>query len=390
MRRRRPELIGAAAASLAFLAGCGQGGPIEKPPSPVRVQTVAPAPVGGGVRYSASIAPREQVNLAFKVSGYIREILQVPGVDGRPRDVQEGDQVERGTVLARVREADYTEKANQARAQLAEAEASFQHARQDFDRAQALFGSQSMTKPDYDSAKARFDVTQAQVEGAKAQLEQAQVALQDCALSTPLTGVVIAASVKAGELASPGTVGFVVADTGAVKAVFGVSDVMLPALKPGGALSVRTEAIPDVTFQGRITRIAPSADPKSRVFEVELTIPNPGGRLKSGMIAALQTGEAARAAGVAGAGAAAAGAAEEAPAAVRLSAIVRPPAEPEGYAVYVVQEENGRPVARLRKVTLGEALGNTIAVTFGLKSGERVIVTGATLVTDGEPVRIVP
>ena len=81
MRRRRPELIGAAAASLAFLAGCGQGGPIEKPPSPVRVQTVAPAPVGGGVRYSASIAPREQVNLAFKVSGYIREILQVPGVD---------------------------------------------------------------------------------------------------------------------------------------------------------------------------------------------------------------------------------------------------------------------------------------------------------------------
>ena len=75
-----------------------------------------------------------------------------------------------------------------------------------------------------------------------------------------------------------------------------------------------------------------------------------------------------------------------------LSAVVRPPGEPEGYAVYVVDSdgEGGAAVARLRRVALGEALGNTIAVTEGLKPGEKVIVTGATLVVDGQPVRVVP
>ncbi|HEU4400877.1 MAG TPA: efflux RND transporter periplasmic adaptor subunit [Candidatus Polarisedimenticolia bacterium] len=379
MRRQGSIFIGAAT-GLALLSGCGEKAHDEKPPTPVRVQALAPAAGGAGVRYSASLSPREQVNLSFKVSGYLREILQVRGIDGRPRDVQEGDRVERGTVLARVREDDYTERVNQARSQVVEAQASNLQAKQDFDRAQALYNTQSMTKTDYDAAQARFDVTQARVDGAKAQFVQAQVALGDCALTTPITGVVLSANVKAGELAVPGTVGFVVADTTWVKAVFGVSDIMLPDLKPGGALSVRTEALPEVELHGRITRIAPSADPKSRVFEVELSIPNPDGRLKPGMISALQAGETAPAPG----------AAAESPVAVRLSAIVRPPAEPEGYAVYVVQEENGRPVARLRKVTLGEALGNSIAVSGGLKTGERVIVTGATLVNDGEPVRVVP
>jgi RND family efflux transporter MFP subunit len=380
MRRHRSTWF-VAAAGLALLSGCGGKEPKEKPPMPVRLQTVAPAAGGSGVRYSASIAPREEVNLSFKVSGYIREILQVRGVDGRARDLQEGDHVERGTVLARVREADYLENVNRARSQVVEAEASYRRAKQDFDRAQALYDSQSMTQQDYDSARAQFEVSQARVDGAKAQLEQARVSLGDCALTAPLRGVVLSANVKAGELATPGLVGFVVADTTSVKAVFGVSDIMLPDLKPGGALSVRTEAFPDVDFAGRITRIAPSADPKSRVFEVEVTIPNPDGRLKSGMIAALQAGEPARGRVPAA----------EGPVAVRLSAIVRPPDEPEGYAVYTVQEEEkGRAVARLRKVALGEALGNTIAVTSGLKAGERVIVTGATLVTDGAPVRIVP
>jgi len=112
---------------------------------------------------------------------------------------------------------------------------------------------------------------------------------------------------------------------------------------------------------------------------VEVTIPNPGERLKPGMIAALQVGEEAKAL-----------ASKEALPAVRLSAIVRPPGETEGYAVFVVGEEGGRPVARVRKVALGEALGNSIAIVSGLKVGERVIVNGATLLTDGEPVRIVP
>src|SRR2546428_13933761 len=85
-----------------LLAACGGHETIEKPPLPVRLQPAEASPLGGGLRYSANIAAKEQVSLAFKQTGYVRAILQVSGVDGRPRDLHAGDQVRQGTVLARL------------------------------------------------------------------------------------------------------------------------------------------------------------------------------------------------------------------------------------------------------------------------------------------------
>jgi multidrug efflux system membrane fusion protein len=61
-----------------------------------------------------------------------------------------------------------------------------------------------------------------------------------------------------------------------------------------------------------------------------------------------------------------------------------------GYAVFVVEDAGGKSLARLRAVVLGDVTGNTVIVASGLRVGERVIVSGATLVHDGELVRIVP
>jgi multidrug efflux system membrane fusion protein len=76
------------------------------------------------------------------------------------------------------------------------------------------------------------------------------------------------------------------------------------------------------------------------------------------------------------------------PAAVPLAAVVRSPARPEGYAVFVVGEADGRPVARAREVRLGEIRGNHVEVDEGLAQGDRVVVVGATLLTDGEQVAV--
>jgi len=46
--------------------------------------------------------------------------------------------------------------------------------------------------------------------------------------------------------------------------------------------------------------------------------------------------------------------------------------------------------ARLRDVKLGQSYGNTVAVTEGLKEGERVLTTGVTIVNDGEQVKVIP
>jgi multidrug efflux pump subunit AcrA (membrane-fusion protein) len=75
---------------------------------------------------------------------------------------------------------------------------------------------------------------------------------------------------------------------------------------------------------------------------------------------------------------------------VPLASVVRPAGDSTGYAVYVLRDSAGAAAARLKRVSLGEVSGNLIAVREGLQPGERVIVRGATIVADGQAVRVMP
>ncbi len=360
----------------ANLCGCGSKSKEEKPPTPVGVRAAEEYRGGGETRYSANIQPYSRVELAFKSAGYVVQIFQVRGVDGKIRNVQEGDYVKKGTVLAQVRKSDYQAKVSQAASQLAAARASLEHAELDLGRAKNLYAANSLTKSDYDKAQARYGEAMGSVGAAAAQTQEARIALQDTSLKAPVASLVLKRKIEVGDLANQGTVGFSLANTEDVKVVFGISDLMLQHLKLGEALAVTTEALRSREFRGLVTSISPSADPKSRVFDVEITIPNPQQELKVGMIASVSvpTGQALQAVTV-----------------VPLTAIVKSKANPEGYALFVVEEKDGKQVARFRdNVELGEVYGNVITVTRGVKVGEQVIVTGATLVIDGQPVRIIP
>src|SRR5580658_7834979 len=126
MRRRILPGVAILATTALLLAGCSKPRVVE-----AAVQTVT-----GGVveqirpdvpeRYTASIEPFAQVNLAFKSGGIIEQIHQVRGADGRVRDVEPGDRVGKDTVLAQVRLRDYQDRLDGAEAQRAQTEA--QHA----------------------------------------------------------------------------------------------------------------------------------------------------------------------------------------------------------------------------------------------------------------------
>lgn len=75
---------------------------------------------------------------------------------------------------------------------------------------------------------------------------------------------------------------------------------------------------------------------------------------------------------------------------VALNAVIKSKSNPNGYAVIVVTDEGGRLIARLRDVKLGESFGNAVAVAEGLKPGDRVIITGGTMVNDGDQVKVIP
>jgi multidrug efflux system membrane fusion protein len=278
---------------------------------------------------------------------------------------------------------------DQARYGLKAAEAGRDKARLDLERATNLFNKQSLTKPELDGAKAAFDAAQASVDGvqsqvvqgqariagAEAQLEEGEIALRDCALVAPSEGILLKRSVEVGSLVGPGLPVFSIMDVSTVKVVFGAPDVLVNSLRTGQVLPATTEAVPGVAFSGRITRIAPAADPRSRVFEIEITVPNAEGRLKPGMIATIefQNGSQGKAIPV-----------------VPLPAVGKSEKDPKEYSVFVVEHKEGRDYAHARTVRLGAALGNRVAVLDGVRTGESVVVSGTTLVRDGEPVQIIP
>jgi RND family efflux transporter MFP subunit len=423
MNTRNTFIIITIISLLALTIGCKTKAQ-EKSIKPVKVKTVETHSGTNSTRYSASIRPSSQVEIAFKVAGYVENIKRQD-----ERHIQAGDTVGKGTVLAQLRQSDYVAKVNEARsqqgearsaletnsaqlkeaitsvetsrAQLKDAEAALERTKLDFGRAHALFATQSITKPDFDAAKERFEIAKAKYDAAKAQLAVAEakvntakfqigaaesrvktteagiytasIPLGDAQLRSPISGVVIERKVEVGQLVSTGTPAFVLADLSSVKAAFGVPDLSLKNFKLGDSLMMTTDAVPGTEFTGHISRISPAADQSSRVFDVEVTIPNQEGLLKPGMIASMSVNEMT--------------ATTEIPV-VPLTAVTKSKADPNAYAVMVVEDAGGRQVAHMRNVTLGESFGNSVAVNSGVKAGEMVITTGVTQVLDGEEVRV--
>jgi multidrug efflux system membrane fusion protein len=358
---------------LAAMTGCQRNTQSPaKSPVPVRLAEVTLYASQDGLRYSASIVPFAQASLSFKSSGYITNIRQVVGADGRRRDTDTGDYVPSGTVLAQIRQQDLTNQVDQAEAQAGQATAQHVQAGQDYQRAKALYATQSLTRPDFDQAQARFESTLAAVNQASAVLHQAQLALKDSDLKAPFSGFILARNIELGNLATPATTAFTIVDISAVKVSFGVPDYVLRQLHLGQELAIRLQDDPR-DYQGKVTSISPNADERNRVFAVQVTVANHSGQLRPGMIASLSLGD---------------GSPTPAPS-VPPSAIVPCPSQPGHFAVMVAEERSGKWTARLREVRLGETHESSIAVT-GVQPGEKVIAVGAQLLTDGEPIEVIP
>lgn len=370
---------GAIAACLAtLLFACSR----EPPPAPaqrwvpVRVQAVGLSKASvSSVRYTAVLGPNSQVNLAFQVSGYVRSLLQRRGPDGSERPVTQGDAVRAGEVLATINDDAYADKVKAAQGTLAAAQAALNKTSADFKRAKALLASRSMTESNYDAAQQAYDTAKANVASAQAQLDDARFNLAHCALRAPLNAVVIRRNVAVGDLVGPTTQAFTLADMTAVKARFAVPDFMLKNLSIGDTLHISTRSEPQRIYSGAITSIAASADPKTRVFNVELTVPNPSGILRDGMVASLRVPTRLQA--------------SKPELTVPIRAVVQSKTNPNGYAVYTVQKRGDQLQARLQAVDLGPVLGNRIVVLSGVRPGEQIVVTGVNTVWDGATVRLV-
>ncbi len=317
----------------------------------------------------------------------------------------------------------------QAREAVREARAASELARTTLERSQSLFESGSLVKPDLDQARfnhqqasvrlaqaeeqlkgaqsrlaqgkaqveqARGRVEQAagqvevslarerrsaagvqgassDLESARAQWEQTRLAQMDASLKAPMDGVLLSRSVEVGALVAPGAPGFEVAEVSQVRVTFGVPDLEVAQLKLGQSVTIGTQSLPGEKFQGRISTIYPEADPQSRVFRVEVKVPNPDQKLKVGMIASLYLGGGGRSVLT-----------------IPIAAIVRRPDARDKFSVYVLERQGDRSIARLKPVELGDPTGDRMIVLSGLKAGDEVVAAGSNMISDGEEVTVQP
>jgi multidrug efflux system membrane fusion protein len=382
------------------IAGCHgpnpQAAADARPPAPVHavpVRLFTPQP---GERYSASLAPDRQITLAFRVAGFVESIYG--GEDGGgARRLEPGSLIPKGAVLAVLRAKDYDIQIQQAKGQLdaarrnievaranvTEAEAALAKADSAWKRIDSLFQSRALTAPDEEAAKAQRDIAAAQLASAHSQLEavraqettaaanlsSAELAKGDTVLVAPYTSRLLQRSIEVGSLVSPGQPAFVLADTTSVKAVFGVPDSSVAAVK----LSDRIPLTVDSTsgrLIGIVTSIAGTADPATRLFAIEATVPNPNARLRPGMIATVYLR--------------ASTSDTEPVAVVPLSAIVRSKSEAGGFSLMVVRTNR----VRSQAVTLAGTYGDLIAVS-GVQPGELVVSSGGSLLAEGDRVEVI-
>lgn len=182
-------------------------------------------------------------------------------------------------------------------------------------------------------------------------------------VESPLSGLIGRVYVDIGENVNPQTPIALVVQMDRVKIDLDIPEKYLPRVSLGQIAQISVDAWPEEKFAGEVSRISPVVDLDTRTAPVEITIDNPGHRLKSGMFARVKLIIQER---------------KNVPVILKEAIMGR---EPDLY-VYVVEEKK----AVLKKITLGIRQGPYFEVKEGLKEGDLVVIMGQQRLKDGAPV----
>lgn len=314
---------------------------------PVTLEPVAAHPFRSSIPFTGTLLAVNRAELKAEVSGRVTRV-----------SVQEGDRVGSGTVLCAQDEDDLLLSVQAAEAQLAQAQVQAQQAQRDNDRAQMLLAKRSVTKQSAQLAETNFNAAMAMVRAAESNLGLAKSRLRKSRITSPFAGEVAQRLVQPGEMLAPGQTAFAVVDNRTLEIQADLPAETMARLQTGMKATFRVAGF-DQPFQASLAQISGSVMQDGRTLRVRLLVPNPGGKLKSGLFAEgeiLGDGEASRPA---------------LPASILTTV---------GREADVFVAEDG--VARRRRVLVGQEQGGWRPVD-GLAVGTKVVAQGRDLVTDG-------
>jgi membrane fusion protein (multidrug efflux system) len=359
MRERHFGILALLGAALAVtFLGVPAGAQQAAPPPAVLVQPAELKPIADQAEFIGRAAAVDKVELRARVKGFLG-----------PRKFKDGDQVKEGQVLFTIEPEPYQAAVDQKIAQRNAAKAALTNADVQLFRAEELLRSKTGTQVTYDQRLSEQLQAKAQLEDASAQLRDAEIQLSYTEIKSPINGRIGRASVSPGNIVGPdsGVLATVVSEN-PIRVLFSITqrellDARRDSSASGDALVVRLRLADGGLYKdkGKLDFIDVTADAKTDGQMVRAVFDNKDGVLTDGQtVRVIVEGE-------------------------KVPTVVAVPQaalaqDQSGAYLYVVNDKN---VAEQKRVKTGVARDGLVAITEGLKAGEKVIIQGQQRVRPG-------
>ncbi|GIZ07578.1 MexH family multidrug efflux RND transporter periplasmic adaptor subunit [Flavobacterium sp. UMI-01] len=292
------------------------------------------------LNYSGTIEADNTVSLGFSVAGRISIV-----------NVQEGQKVKKGQLLASIEQINYKNAFDIANAGL-------EQANDNFKRLQSLYEKNSLPERDFIAVKVA-------VAQANANKNLAAKNLADTKLYAPFSGIITAKLTEIGATAAPSVPAFTIMKTDKVYAKASIAESEIAKLKIGTEASVDIESI-NKSFYGKVAIVNPSADPLTRTFNVKVRLDNNDDTLLPGMISTIKINT------------------------NKTVNVITIPSESivrdANNILYVYVVKNNRAIKK--RVSVGSFKGNEVIVTDGLSVGDLLVTAGNKDIKDGQTVAL--
>lgn len=351
--------VSALALACAGLTACSRPAPESEPVRAVKLLQVGVGEFASQLEYAGDVRARIESRLGFRVPGKLVS-----------RQVELGQRVSAGQLLAQLDAQDYRLAADAGRAQVAAATTQRDLAAADVQRFAALKAQNFISSAELDRRQATLKSAQASLDQARAQATGQSLQTDYTRLVADVAGVVTGIDAEPGQVVAAGTPVVRIAQDGDRDVVFSVPEDKIARVHPGQAVSVRAWAN-DAQYSARVREVAASADPVTRTYLVKAALE----RAQDKPLPALGATVHARPEGM--------GATGQSVIKLPTTAVMQ---ENGGSAVWVFDPATH--TVRLQKIEVATADGNALVIASGLTPGMQVVATGGHVLAPGQKVTV--
>jgi RND family efflux transporter MFP subunit len=263
--------------ALTLSAGCGEQqaaqSPKGRPPSPVRVATVANQEVQRSVTLVGTVEPWKRSVVASEIAGLVVQFL-----------VEEGMAVKRGQVLAALRTDTLKIRLNSAFASHREAQTRYEQAGKDLVRAKALFDKELVTQKEYDDAIAEEAAWRQRLTQLKTVINQVRDELAKSRIVAPFDGWITKEFTEVGQWVEGGGSVVELVDLSRLQVEVPLPERYVRDVRVNDPVNVVFDGLPGFETKGRVFSLIAQADLSARTFPIKVEIPNRESSIKSGMV----------------------------------------------------------------------------------------------------------